>query len=364
MTQAKFYLAFSFLFLSLLNSSPVLSANWQDVIRGIPYKFSKGFYNNLSEIRNWVLLEKGFCEHQDRHILFNSRGAFLGYIGNLSNSEKNQVKINQTRHKLHQSGKVKRWIKGSAEQFGYPFALNCNQPHVNIDEAIKRLLGKDPSDLLWGTWDGMTVGSKSSPVSLDELVEDVYKVKSNVIKQPVIATEFRLFLAQIIIESGAQKHGLSKANAIGMLQLKPSVLNDCQIPPKFYRHRMAQVDCAVRLFYQNRRNLTPTFNKIFGHLPRSKRDTLFSMLLVQSYHSGIGRISRLLDDPMFNQAALHFSQNHDNYSAEDIATGIIYHNLGRNDLGFASLYYVVDVALTAKKLCYHKDLKKAWFCKS
>lgn len=347
---------------SILFPQSAASADWQKVIRNLPYEFSQGFHSNLSQIRHWVLLQKGFCEKVDRHILFNYRGRFLGYIENLTTSELNQQKLNQTRQSFYQSNRVHRWIKGTPQQFGYPFALNCNQPHADLDSAFKRLFGKNKADRLWGTWDGLSAGTKKTPIPLIELVEQVYHAKSKVIEQPLVASEFRYFLAQIIIESGAQKNGLSKANAIGLLQLKPSVLKDCQIPKKFYRHRMAQVDCAVRLFQQNRRNLLPIFEQVFGHLPKAKQNTVFSMLLVQSYHSGIGRISRLLTDPAINQAASHFALKHHDYSAEDIASGLIYHNLGRADLGFASLYYVIDVAVTAEKLCQFKQVKQKWFC--
>ncbi|TQV85851.1 hypothetical protein [Aliikangiella coralliicola] len=347
----------------ILFSSPnLIAADWLKIIRSIPYSYSNGFHSNLSNIRQWVLLQNGFCEVPERHILFNYRGNFLGYIENQPEKKLTQNKLNDTRQSLQQKGKVNRWIEGRKNQTGYPFALNCNQPHADIYAAMKRLFGHDKKDRLWGTWDGMRIGTEKSPVPLYQLVEEVYKKKSSIIKQPVKASEYRHFLAQIIIESGARKNGLSKANAIGLLQLKPSVLKDCQIPQKHYRHRMAQVDCAVRLFQQNRRNLKPVFDQKFGHLPADKQQTIFSLLLVQSYHSGVGRISQLLLDPNFNQAANHFAAEHNKYSAEDIATGLIYHNLGRKKLGFASLYYVIDIAITAQKLCTQKQLSNSWVC--
>jgi hypothetical protein len=54
-----------------------------------------------------------------------------------------------------------------------------------------------------------------------------------------------VFLGKIIIESGGNKDALSADSAIGILQLLPEVLDDCEIPDDFRRHRMAQVDCAV-----------------------------------------------------------------------------------------------------------------------
>ncbi len=338
------------------------SADWLNIIRQIPYQYSKNFHRNLSTIRRWVLLENGFCEVQDRHLLFNRRGEFLAYIDNKWSKSATQKKLNQTRLELVKSGKVKSWIVGAEETTGYPFAFNCNQPHANVDQAINRLLGKEKSDRLWGTWDGITAGSKFTPISLIELVEKVYKIKSERINQPVSGAEFRYFLAQIIIESGARKNRVSSENAIGLLQLKPEVLQDCQIPKKFYKHRMAQVDCAVRLFQQNRRNLRKAFDPVFSQLPKSKQDVIFSMLLIQSYHSGIGRMSKLLDPAEQGAAAAYFANNHKDFSAEDIATGIIYHNMGREGFGLASLYYVIDVAVVAEKICQNNSLKSSWTC--
>lgn len=337
-------------------------ADWLTVIRQIPYQYSKNFHSNLNTIREWVLLENGFCEQQDRHIFFNSRGEFLAYVDNLGDKSGTQIKLNKTRKELLSNKKISRWIVGSKNSIGYPFALNCNQPHTDIEESMSRLFGVKEEDKLWGTWDGISAGTKKTPIPLVDLVDLVYSTKSSRINQPLVNVEFQYFLAQIIIESGARKNGLSKENAIGLLQLKPNVLKDCEIPKKFYKHRMAQVDCAVRLFQQNRRNLKKVFEPVFGHLPVDKQQVIFSMLLVQSYHSGIGRMSKILSDEQLNKAVLFFAQNHQDYSAEDIATGIIYHNMGREDFGLASLYYVIDVAIVARKLCEQKELKDSWVC--
>lgn len=347
---------------SVLAESKESQPDWLNIIRQIPYQYSKNFHSNLSTIRQWVLLENGFCEQQDRHLLFNRRGEFLAYIENDWSKSSTQKKLNQTRLELVKAGKVKNWIIGSEKATGYPFAFNCNQPHADIHQAINRLLGEKKSDRLWGTWDGIKAGTKYTPISLFELVEKVYRIKSERINQPVNSAEFRYFLAQIIIESGARKNRVSSENAIGLLQLKPEVLQDCQIPKKFYKHRMAQVDCAVRLFQQNRRNLRKAFDPVFSHLPKAKQDVIFSMLLIQSYHSGIGRMSKLLNPDDQGAATSYFAKNHQDFTAEDIATGIVYHNMGREGFGLASLYYVIDVAVVADKLCKQADLKDSWTC--
>ncbi|HCM47882.1 MAG TPA: hypothetical protein DIS98_10405 [Colwellia sp.] len=164
----------------------------------------------------------------------------------------------------------------------------------------------------------------------------------------------RLFIGQLIIESGAKNNIRSSQNALGMLQLKPEVLNDCGIEKRFYQHRMAQVDCAVRLYVMIKRNLQPVFLSVFGHLDKTKQQALFDILLVQYYHSGIGAMTKLLTDTEMGKAARYFAEHPQEFSAEDITTGMIFHNLGRQPWGWESLYYVLDIMIVSKSLSVHE----------
>ena len=139
-----------------------------------------------------------------------------------------------------------------------------------------------------------------------------------------------------------------------MLQLKPEVLNDCGIEKRFYQHRMAQVDCAVRLYVMIKRNLQPVFLSVFGHLDKTKQQALFDILLVQYYHSGIGAMTKLLTDTEMGKAARYFAEHPQEFSAEDITTGMIFHNLGRQPWGWESLYYVLDIMIVSKSLSVHE----------
>jgi len=325
--------------------------DWLDIVRQSPYQITKGFYENISIIRRWVLLDEGFCENQDRHILFNRRGHFLGYLDNLAAPQQNQRALNALRKKFYDEGKVSSWAKGTLGRAGYPFALACNQPHANIYASLDRMLGKDPGDLIWGTWDGMSIGTKEAPLPLTKVVTGVYDQRSLQTGTTWSNIVIHHLLGQILIESGARKLSFSSASAIGLLQLRPEVLNDCQTPPSFYLHRMAQIDCALKLYRQNHRNLLPAFEKRFGHLPTTKKETLYAMLLVQAYHGGIGRVLTLLGGGVPGKAARFYAEQHDNFPAEDIALGMIFHNMGRQQLGMASLYYLVDVEVATEALC-------------
>ncbi|MHA7880289.1 MAG: hypothetical protein ACX931_10875 [Saccharospirillum sp.] len=327
------------------------AAPWLEVVRETPYRYSQGFYTNLSTIRRWVLLEQSFCEQPDRHILFNRRGRFLTYFSNLETVEVNQQRLNEVRDQLYRQERVHRWIGGDINRIGYPFALRCDHPHTNLQAALDRLLGTYPEDRVWGTWDGMTAGAEDDPIALVDLVMMVFDDKAERQGFEVSDDVRRAFLGQIIIESGARKLSFSSARAIGLLQLRPEVLSDCEIPERFYLHRMAQVDCAVRLYQQNDRNLRPAFDARFGHLPEEKRERLYSLLLVQAYHGGIGRMLQLLGDEEPGRAARRFAESPERYSAEDLASGLIFHNMGRIDLGLASLYYLVDVAIASEAVC-------------
>lgn len=324
---------------------------WLQVIRDTPYVFSDGFYRNISSIRRWVLLEQSYCEQPDRHILFDQRGRFLTWFENEATIVENQQRLNRLRETLYREGRVHRWVDGAANETGYPFALRCDQPHVDLDAAIDRLLGTDPADRVWGTWDGMVAGTEQDPIPLIDLVQQVFQDKA--LRQGFQPDEavVQAFVGQILIESGARKESFSAASAVGLLQLRPEVLADCEIAERFHLHRMAQVDCAVRLYQQNDRNLRPVFEQRFGHLPDEKRERLYSLLLVQAYHGGIGRMWQLLGEDEPGAAARHFAANAERYSAEDIALGLVFHNMGRISLGLDSLYYLIDVRIATQTVC-------------
>ncbi|OZG73361.1 hypothetical protein BTA51_10025 [Hahella sp. CCB-MM4] len=337
-------------------------SDWLDVVRNSPYAATKGFYENISDIRRWVLLGEGFCNRIDRHILFNTRGHFLGYLNNRSTSEQTQQALNQLRKKLVNEKKAKYWVEGTDDKVGYPFALACEQPHVDMKAALGRMLGDTPDHLVWGTWDGMTIGSRDAPLPLVKVVQQVYDqrdLQTGLGWSDILISHL---LGQILIESGARKRSFSSADAVGLLQLRPEVLQDCRIPDKFQLHRMAQIDCALKLYRQNHRNLLPVFEKQFSHLPTDKKDKLYAMLLVQAYHGGIGRLISVLSDPELGAAARYYASHQERFPAEDIALGIIFHNLGRHELGLASLYYLIDVEIATESLCESKESRDIGIC--
>ncbi len=51
------------------------------------------------------------------------------------------------------------------------------------------------------------------------------------------------------------------------------------------------------------------------------------------------------------QAARCFTAHHPRFSAEDIQVELIYHNMGRRDIGLRSLYYVIYTHLAQQALC-------------
>lgn len=345
------------------DADPEQPADWETVVRDSPYWVSQGVYSNITTIRRWVLAGSGYCADTERHILFGLRGHFLGYIDNAGGRKATQAQLNRTRAELAREGRVDVWVPGDKTTIGYPFALACDQPHVNLDESIARYLGTLPSERIWGTWDDLSIGTETDTRSLHEALTSIYQTRLQQNRLDHLPPELPRYLAgQILIESGGQQMAHSAAGARGILQLSAAVLDDCNIQPDNYWHRLAQIDCALKLMEQNARNLRPVFEQRFGNLPEHKQERLFTLLLIQAYHGGIGRVEALLEDDMLSRPADYFAQNQQHFSAGDIAFGLIFHNLGRDQFGMASLYYVADVQVATEVLCGRPRLKGSDFC--
>jgi len=337
---------------------------WTDVVRAAPYWSSQGVYRNVLTIRSWVLNESSYCANQNRHIFYDMRGQFLGWSEDADTVEANQQQLNNTRQDMFKDGRSSVWAAGAANVTGYPFALACDQPHVDLPGSIARYLGQQEEARLWGAWDDIKVGGQGDSVSLHKTLMAVYKKRNEQQRLSELPQALPRYLAgQLLIESGAQTRAHSTANARGIMQLSPAALSDCRIPPENYWHRLAQMDCALQLNNQNARNLRPAFTSRFGQLPAQKRDELFSLLLVQAYHGGAGRVKTLLQDELLSRPAAYFARHQARYSAGDIAFGMIFHNLGRDRLGLASLYYVADVQLATEALCDTGALGDQPFCR-
>lgn len=353
--RALLGLAFCSLVLSMspavAEPSATQAEGWQSVVRESPYWLSQGVFENIKTIRRWVLTSSSYCAVKDRHILFDRRGQFLGYVGDAATAEGTQQTLNRLRQQMANDGRVEYWLPGADAVTGYPFALSCNQPDAELDVALARYSGGDPDARLWGTWDGMRVGSPEQQVSLHQAIKHVYEDRLERGRVSMERDVLSTLAGKALIESGGQKRAHSAANARGILQLSSAALNDCGLSSEFYFHRLAQVDCALRLLEQNHRNLEKPFKALFGHLPAKKAEQLYNMLLIQAYHGGVGRVRALLTEPKLKSAAAYFAEHHQQFSAGDIALGMVYHNLGRNELGFASLYYVIDVAVAKEMAC-------------
>lgn len=345
-----------------LAAEPVDDAGWMTVVRDSPYWESQGVYSNITTIRRWVLSESGYCSEAERHILFDRRGTFLGYIDNGVSRIGTQHRLNEARASMARRGKVDSWISGAADVTGYPFALACDQPHVDLNAAMNRYLGSDESDRIWGSWDDIRYRSSTDPGPLHDALMLVYQTRLSQ-QRLALPPELPRYLAgQLLIESGGRAQAHSSANARGILQLSTSALSDCGISAENYWHRLAQIDCALKLMNQNARNLRPAFEARFGALPDDKKQRLFTLLLIQAYHGGAGRVQALLTSDELSAPADYFSRHQDRFSAGDIAFGMIYHNLGRDRLGLASLYYVADVQLATEALCQTRRLRNDSFC--
>jgi len=324
---------------------------WQDMIRASPYRESQGMHGNLATIRRWVLAGDGYCSDKHRHILFDRRMRFIGYLSDAGERAANQTRINEQRRQLAEAGRVDAWMPGAAGRIGYPFVLSCNQPDAQLDVAVARYAGEVEDARLWGTWDGMRVGTPEAPVSVHTAIRQVYEDRRDMGRISMPEDILSVLAGHVIIESAGVREALSPAGARGIMQLSPAALGDCELAPRFHLHRLAQIDCALSLLEQNHRNLEPVFAEHFAGVPGPKAGELYGLLMIQAYHSGVGRVMALMTDDALNGPARYFVRHHEDFAAADIALGMVFHNLGRRRFGFASLYYVTDVTLAAGAAC-------------
>ncbi len=332
-------------------AEPVPLDGWRTVIERTPLWESQGVYTNLATIRRWVLTGTSFCEESDRHILYDHRMRFLGYLSDAGAREANQREINAQRKRLARESKVMGWVPGEEGRVGFPFALSCDHPEAYLPHLVARYAGDEPSARLWGTWDGLQVGSEGEPVSLHVAIREVFEQRRREGRIELPEDTLAALAGKVIIESGGVREARSAAGAVGIMQLTPQAMDDCRLEETFRLHRLAQIDCALYLLQQNHHNLAPAFGEVFGALPGPKAGKLYQMLLVQAYHTGVGRVRSLLIDEPLNEPARYFAANHTRFTAGDIALGMIFHNLGREELGFATLYYVADVAIATTEAC-------------
>jgi hypothetical protein len=349
-------LAFAGLILSLATQSALAQssiapiASWTDVVRTKAFQESQGVYENMMSVRRAILTRSGHCSESNRHVLFDMHGNFLQLVEDADSSQQTQYRINQSREQLAKQGVVPTWVAGSSGSVGYPFAIRCHQPYVDLPKAIARYLGQHPDGRLSGNWNGISVGSPKNQASLHDVLQTVYKRRVQQKRVTLPANLLPDLAGMLIIESGGVREAKSKANARGILQLTPTALKDCGVPANKHLHRIAQVDCALWLFERNHRMLQPVFTAKFGHLPDNKQEELYRLLLIQAYHGGPGRVKSLLVDEELNKAASYFALHHQQFTAGDIAFGMVFHNLGRNRLGFASLYYTADIRIAQQLL--------------
>lgn len=339
--------------------------NWQEIARQKPMLEVSGAFNNIQSIRQWVLYGQQVCVDKEKHILFDGVGNFLADVSTRKNERlENQIKINEIRQALAKEARIDFWAPGQLSNTGYPFALACEQPDVDMKKATDRFLGQNKDDRFEGTFAGIKVGSKKQTVSLQEALKIIYQTRHKQGKLTFPSSLLGYLSGQVLIESGGKRDVKSTSKALGVLQLLPSVLNECGVKKGQYFNRIAQIDCALQLTEQNHKILKAPFELRFDTLSTEKRSELYDLLLIQAYHGGVGRVRSLLIDPDLSRPAEFYSQDDRPFTAGDIAFGMIFNNIGKKQLGMASLYYVADVTLATRELCTHRKMRGESMCKA
>lgn len=322
--------------------------NLKQVVRCTPYVASIGFAERLSQIRLWVLDNSHICDVKDQHIFFDVDGRVVSVHHDPKNDSRRVVQrdLNKHRQQLANKSHLGLYVNGNLFSSGYPFTYSCHTKEILVSQAINRFFGIKEKDRFYGHWNGIQIGGPSDKKSLFEAMQIAYaKRKSRY--YTLTERDIRWLSGQMIIESGARRDIVSTAGAQGLMQLLPIVLKDCRIPKRHWRHRVAQIDCAMMLTHRMNLYLAPKIKQTFGHLPEEKRHEISHRLTVQAYHGGMGNVSKALNTRNKSEgaAARYFAKNYQDISGASIATGLIFHNIGRLPYGMASIRYVTDVAV-------------------
>lgn len=275
---------------------------------------------------------------QDQHLFWNYNGHILDTIPNNINSS-SQKKLDNYRITYYNG------IKGGKNSTGYPFAGNCSNKFQHKFEQ-----GSDSyfQTYLKGTWNNHTFKTPTP-------IREIFKTITNNLRYageityPKQIDEYSL--GQYVIESGGEKKAKSSSKALGIMQILPENLSKiCKIPKQYYYHRIAQIECNKKIHQKNYKKLKPNFDDMFGHMPQKKQNELISLLTIQSYHTGPNRINKLIDkDSIKGQISQHFANNHNKYSAADIAFAIMFHNYGKS-IKIQSLTYTINVRSALNEL--------------
>jgi hypothetical protein len=326
-----------------------------ELMRKMPYQHLKaGVAENWKRARRDILLGEGICRDPKKHVLLSFNGEHVATIGNRSSKRATQSKINRTRRQLAKKRR-EGYVLGTYSRIGYPFAFGCDAEYSErFLYGVKSYFGKTSGSRLKGSWKGVHFRKPASIRTVLKTLDDK-KRRQGKISYPKRVSH--LLFGLLAIESGGYKKARSKANARGILQILPSQLKRCGVPRMYYYHRIAQADCALTLLESIHRHIYDDFLVRFRHLPRKKGEELYARLMVQSYHTGMETVRKLLNGRgSESKAARYYAKHQHVFSAADIALGMMMHNIGRGSLriGLASARYVIDAEVGLQALEAYK----------
>jgi hypothetical protein len=320
-------------------------------IQNLPYNtLEPGVAQRWVNIRQKVQTGRGCPTGQ--YISWDYNGNELGFFkmpqtneyGQKNSKQEKQDIINQYRSKFENS------IIASTKKIGYPFVADCSNEHQsNFENGIDSYY----QTYLTGSWHGHTF---KKPTNVRNIFKEIYKTKKEKGEITFPENLFGYTVGQYVFEAGGKKKEKSNAGALGIMQIiEDNLKRVCKNPMKNPYHRIAQIECAFTLHQKHYELLKPNFEQTFQNLPKIKKNELISLLTLQSYHTGQNGINKLLDqtNPQKSKVAKYLSENHENYSAADLAFMFMFHNYGKSRK-LQSLKYTIDARNSLNELQMRK----------
>ncbi len=284
------------------------------------------------------------CSPGGANLIDITTGESYGILPDAS-SRITQEQINEARDAIRQSGSD----IANGSRLRHPFVINCDRASENMVNTIKNLEEK-----ITGSWRN----NRITAVPFNTYIQDT--IKDSYIGRLQAQTGIDYIIQGIIsVESGGNRHLVSRSGARGALQIMPGTAQACNEEGNVF-HRMAALECALFTLEQMGRVIRRSNGLQHANISDEERTKLELYLVIQSYNTGATRVRREFDRYMqyVNQQEREQKPEQEieqPYTADQLMAGFNVYALTRPRNGFGpdATQYVRKVLAAAEILKQH-----------